>query len=918
MRYRRPIPLRKFAAMLAVLCAAAMPAAGQQQRVGVNSAVNEQATGTPPGEAARRLVIGQNVVFQERIATSQIGQTQLLFLDESAMTIGPNSDITIDRFVYDPNTGGGQMAMSATRGVLRFVGGKLSKQENAVSLRTSSATLAIRGGVFMMKLAPGGELDVVFVYGDGLTVTGTTGIAQTVRRPGYAITVAGPGAAPSAPYPAPAGFVAQLLTQLDGRPGGRGGAPILPTEQLVANSGISQVGSGNLAASIQQAQQRYPTPPVPQIDIGKLPLQMNVNTVQGQGSPVIAGSESGRIVSTLGGTTTPPIVPPPTVTVTFSGRLKNTNGGGTARGFVDQSANADVPYSGGTLTFPAGQPQQGVFTANTSLGPVSFPLAAGTNRFGPQGTQSPFGQFTGTSFLSPDNTFYYVNITSANFPTERAFIYGGTPVDVAFLQPTGANRFTAFNVQPDAALQANIPFIRSQAGGNLPNPTVSPYLVVAPAESPFAGFNGTTISGGVTATRGLQASIAINGSGAGQSSALVIGTGSFFTSADTGKPAGDNIVRGSYLTANGTPTRIGSSASTPADANGNSIYGGNAISGFVLDQNGYSLALNRQPGTASEVPLGGAGTTYGFAQPVTPTSLPANVGTSRTTQNLNGFFGGLMYSTATGAAPVYAVNGTTAIQTSAANSNLRANFAGSDPFGTNSVVLNFGSSLNGTRVNSTFIDDSRYTAIENQFTPSQVNGTNVQLNGDPTQASRIALVSSGVVPTSSLLPNGLCQSCQFLQWGYWTGELATPDASGTVAARLDRAHINTFIAGSPTPAGDINTLASQNVTGSYAGNALGSVLNNGASYLANGSFAMTYNFSAQNGSVAINNFDGRNLTSSAVVGKSNTFTGGLSWNGVTGQLNGQFFGPAAIETGGNFAIRGGPSYLASGIFAGKR
>src|SRR4051794_22217390 len=230
MRYRRSIPLRKFAALLALLCAAAMPAAGQQQRVGVNSAVNEQATGTPPGEAARRLVIGQNVVFQERIATSQIGQTQLLFLDESAMTIGPNSDITIDRFVYDPNTGGGQMAMSATRGVLRFVGGKLSKQENAVSLRTSSATLAIRGGVFMIKMAPGGELDVVFVYGDGLTVTGTTGIAQTVTRPGYAITVAAPGAAPSAPYPAPAGFMAQLLTQLDGRPGGRGGAPILPTE----------------------------------------------------------------------------------------------------------------------------------------------------------------------------------------------------------------------------------------------------------------------------------------------------------------------------------------------------------------------------------------------------------------------------------------------------------------------------------------------------------------------------------------------------------------------------------------------------------------------------------------------------------------------------------------------------------------
>ena len=74
--------------------------------------------------------------FNERIATGALGQTQILFLDESAMTIGPNSDLVIDEFVYDPKTGTGQLAMSATRGVLRFVGGKLSKQDEGVRVRT--------------------------------------------------------------------------------------------------------------------------------------------------------------------------------------------------------------------------------------------------------------------------------------------------------------------------------------------------------------------------------------------------------------------------------------------------------------------------------------------------------------------------------------------------------------------------------------------------------------------------------------------------------------------------------------------------------------------------------------------------------------------------------------------------------------
>jgi len=124
-----------------------------QEKVGVSSAVNQDATGTPPGGAARKLVIGQEVVFNEHIATAAAGQTQLLFLDESSMSIGPSSDITIDQFVYDPKSGSGKLAMSATKGLLRFVGGKLSKQDEAVTLRTNSATLAVRGGAFIARPA---------------------------------------------------------------------------------------------------------------------------------------------------------------------------------------------------------------------------------------------------------------------------------------------------------------------------------------------------------------------------------------------------------------------------------------------------------------------------------------------------------------------------------------------------------------------------------------------------------------------------------------------------------------------------------------------------------------------------------------------------------------------------------------------
>src|ERR1700751_131463 len=184
-----------------------------QQRIGVNSAVNPDVTGMPPGAAPRRLVLGQEVVFNERITTRPDGQPQILFIDQSTMSVGPRSDMVIDEFVYDPNAGTGKLAASLTRGVFRFVGGKLSKQDNAVTMQAPSATIGIRRGLILVDLTPDGGLQVTLVYAAWLTVTVCNGLAQTITRPGVQVTVAGRGAAPSTPSPAPSGAAAARLGQ---------------------------------------------------------------------------------------------------------------------------------------------------------------------------------------------------------------------------------------------------------------------------------------------------------------------------------------------------------------------------------------------------------------------------------------------------------------------------------------------------------------------------------------------------------------------------------------------------------------------------------------------------------------------------------------------------------------------------------
>ena len=283
----------RVAAIGTLVVAASTSGAGAQQRVGVNSAVNPEARGVPPGAPPRQLVIGADVVFKEHITTSRQGQTQVLFLDKSAMTVGPNSDVTIDEFAYDPNTGTGKLAMSAAQGVMRFIGGRLSKNENAVTLTTPTGTLAVRGGIFLAAISSLGT-DVTFLYGNGLTISNPFGM-QILTRPGYMVTISSRNTPPSEPRPAPPGATAALLGQLDGRSGGTGGAQQTPTDQTVVSSGIATTISGNVMANVltatQAAAQQQPTrSQPPTTNVSTVQTSGNVQSVQTQADPVVVSA----------------------------------------------------------------------------------------------------------------------------------------------------------------------------------------------------------------------------------------------------------------------------------------------------------------------------------------------------------------------------------------------------------------------------------------------------------------------------------------------------------------------------------------------------------------------------------------------------------------------------------------------------
>ncbi|HZX83176.1 MAG TPA: FecR domain-containing protein, partial [Reyranella sp.] len=134
------------AALSGLVLALSATTAEARSPVGVTTASDGDPLGKPPNENERILRIGIDVQANELVTTAARDRAHLVFLDGSSLTVGPNARVVIDRFVYDPATNTGDLAINASRGVFRLVGGRISKQKPIV-ITTPSSTIGVRGGI---------------------------------------------------------------------------------------------------------------------------------------------------------------------------------------------------------------------------------------------------------------------------------------------------------------------------------------------------------------------------------------------------------------------------------------------------------------------------------------------------------------------------------------------------------------------------------------------------------------------------------------------------------------------------------------------------------------------------------------------------------------------------------------------------
>jgi hypothetical protein len=400
-------PRLRHAVLLGAMALALLGPTGAQARVGVTSVTDGDPLGKPPAEPERILRIGLDIQANEAVTTGNDDRAHLVLLDGTSLTVGPNARLVIDKFIYDPATQTGERAVNASKGVLRLVGGKISKKE-PITITTPSSTIGVRGGITILDVQPT-QTTSTFVFGDRMTVTGQ-GLTQTATRPGSQV-ITNSGTPPTPPALVGQGGLSAQMNQLEGRTGGRGNRPasavgasstvIVSGTQGLASQSAQRVPGGNpinAAASFLHPQQWNPTTYLnpaafdpPAYNAGSSTGMPSSFSLPNTGSATYAGSFSGADSggATFGGNFS--------LGWSFASQTGLLSATGTGR----NSGTATAPLSliRGTVAFTGPLTVTNILGGNSGNGTVSgrFVSASGSPIGGVAGTFSGTGN-SGSTF----------------------------------------------------------------------------------------------------------------------------------------------------------------------------------------------------------------------------------------------------------------------------------------------------------------------------------------------------------------------------------------------------------------------------------------------------------------------------------------------------------------------------------------
>jgi hypothetical protein len=152
------------------------------REVGDVQAVTRTAFGTPPNAAKAAKNPGDPVADHEWLETLSASGLDVRLADGSRLTLGADSKVLVDDFVYDPSHIDSDAAAKASiampLGFLRYVTGKMPKGRTVIE--TPTATMTLRGTAVTITVEPTGETHLAVDEGAVTVVAKLTGQQMNV------------------------------------------------------------------------------------------------------------------------------------------------------------------------------------------------------------------------------------------------------------------------------------------------------------------------------------------------------------------------------------------------------------------------------------------------------------------------------------------------------------------------------------------------------------------------------------------------------------------------------------------------------------------------------------------------------------------------------------------------------------------
>ncbi|MCJ8499492.1 FecR family protein [Desulfatitalea alkaliphila] len=105
------------------------------------------------GDTTHAVTSGMEVKRADIIRTDRNGHVGLVFSDDTRISIGPGTELTIDSYLFEPLENNLSFVLRLVRGTVSYLSGQIAKlAPEAVQLVLPAATIGVRGTHVLIKV----------------------------------------------------------------------------------------------------------------------------------------------------------------------------------------------------------------------------------------------------------------------------------------------------------------------------------------------------------------------------------------------------------------------------------------------------------------------------------------------------------------------------------------------------------------------------------------------------------------------------------------------------------------------------------------------------------------------------------------------------------------------------------------------